>query len=161
MKRATLTTLLMVCMLFWVAVLYLTDRVVHPPIAKASPPSTFANIACDQFTPISNLAASAQIITAGNANMFIYLCSYNLNAAAADVISIVEGTGTTCATNTKAMVGNTTAAGGLAFAANGNVNYGGGVGVVARTIVAGDNVCVLVTTAGPLAGVIGWTSAPY
>lgn len=138
---------------------YVTDTYVHPRPAKAAP-STFAVIACDQTVPVS-IAANTQIITAGNANMFIYICSYNVNAVAADVFSIVEGTGTTCATNTKAVVGATTAAAGLSLAATGSINYGGGTGFVARTVVAGDNVCILVTTAGPLSGVVGWTSAPY
>lgn len=126
------------------------------PSAHPKAASQFANIICDGFTPVST-AADVQIVTAGSANMFVYICSYNLNAAAADVASIVEGTGSTCGTNTKAMVGASTGAGGLAFGANTTVNYGGGSGAVAKTTVAGNNVCILRTTGGPLSGVVGWT----
>jgi hypothetical protein len=126
----------------------------QPPKVKAA--SQFANIICDQFTPVS-IAVDTQVIAAGGPNNFIYICSYNFNAVAADVFSIVEGTGSTCGTNTKAVVGATTAAAGLSLGATGSINYGGGAGAVAKTAVAGDNVCILRTTAGPLSGVIGWT----
>jgi len=139
-----------------VAIFTLTER--HIPSARAA--SQFANIICDSFTPVST-AANVQIIAAGNANMFVYICSYNLNAGATDAFSIVEGTGVVCATGTKAMVGATTAAAGLALANNGTVNFGGGNGAVTKTTVAGNNVCLLVSTAGPLSGVVGWTQAPF
>lgn len=127
---------------------------------KTRAASQFANIICDGFTPVST-AADVQIVTAGSANMFVYICSYNLNAAAADVASIVEGTGATCGTNTKAMVGASTGAGGLSFGVNTTVNYGGGSGAVTKTTVAGNNVCILRTTAGPLSGVVGWTQMSF
>jgi len=143
------------------AVFVLFWTVDNHSIRSARAASTFAPVACDQFKPVS-VSANTQIITAGNANMFIYLCSYNLTNgnAGAQSVSIVEGTGATCGTGTLAVSGNTTAAGGLALAINGNVNYGGGTGIVAKTAVAGDNVC-LFTAGGPIGGVVGWTSAPF
>lgn len=139
-----------------VAGLFLVLR--EPPRTKAA--SQFANIVCDNFTPVST-AADVQVIAAGNANMFIYICSYNFNAVAADVFSIVEGTGAVCVTGTKAMVGATTAAAGLSLGTAGSINYGGGTGAVTKTTVAGNNVCILRTTAGPLSGVIGWTQMSF
>lgn len=135
------------------------NTIAHPAPARAA--SQFANIICDGFTPIST-SANLQIITAGNANMFVYVCSYNLNNgnAAAQAVSIVEGTGATCATNTKAMVGTTTAVNGITLGIAGTVNYGGGAGAVTKTTVAGNNVC-LFTGAGPIAGVIGWTQMAF
>lgn len=130
----------------------------NPRPAKAA--SQFANIVCDNFTPVST-AADVQVIAAGSANMFIYICSYNFNAVAADVFSIVEGTGAVCVTGTKAMVGATTAAAGLSLGTAGSINYGGGTGAVTKTTVAGNNVCILRTTAGPLSGVIGWTQMSF
>jgi hypothetical protein len=131
----------------------------EPPKAHAA--SQFANIVCDQFKPFSS-SANVQLATAGNGNMFIYICGYNINNgnAAAQSVSIVEGTGTTCATSTAAVVGNSTAAGGMALGVNGTINYGSGSGAVAKTAVAGDNLC-LFTGGGPIAGVIGWTQAPF
>lgn len=125
--------------------------------------SQMASIVCDNFKPIS-VAANTQLITAGGSNQFIYICSYNLNNgfSGSTSFSLVEGTGTTCATGIAAVVGSTTAANGpLLTGPGGTINYGGGTGAVAKTAVAGDNVCLLVTTIGPVAGVIGWTSAPY
>lgn len=145
-----------VLMLTFFAVTYEIDRHVHPHPVHAA--SQFANIICDGFTPVS-AAADTQVITAGGPNNFIYICSYNFNAAAADIFSLVEGTGSVCGTNTKAMVGAVTAAAGLSLATNGTINYGGGSGAVTKTTVAGNNVCLLRTTAGPLSGVIGWTQA--
>lgn len=150
-------------MSFWLAAClavfacYEADTYIHPPTPVRAA-SQFANIVCDNFTPVS-IAVDTQVITAGNANMFIYICSYNFNAVAADVFSIVEGTGTVCATGLKAMVGATTAAAGLSLATAGSINYGGGTGAVTKTSVAGNNVCILRTTAGPLSGVVGWTTA--
>lgn len=136
------------------------DRVViEPPHVHAA--SQFANIICDNAKPFS-VSANTQLVTAGNANMFIYMCAYNVSNgnAAAQSVSFVEGTGTTCATNTLAVSGNSTAAGGLSLGINGNINYGGGTGLVAKTAVAGDNLC-LFTNAGPIGGVLSWTTAPF
>lgn len=130
----------------------------EPPRVHAG--SQFANILCDNFKPVS-IAVDTTLITAPNANMFIYVCSYNLVSGVANNVSIVEGTGTVCATGLAAMVGSTTAANGLNLAANGSINYGGGSGAVTRTAVAGDNVCILRSSAGPLSGVIGWTALPF
>lgn len=129
-----------------------------PPVRAAS---QFANILCDHFTPISQAATTVQITAAGNANMFIYVCSYNLAAGTADNFSIIEGTGATCGTNTLAVVGSTTAANGINMAANGNINFGGGSGAVAKTAVAGDNLCIVTSSAGPMAGVVGTTQMPF
>jgi len=123
--------------------------------------SSFAPIVCDQFKPFS-LSANGQLVTAGNANMFVYICSFvfgNSNAAAQPV-SIVEGTGSTCATNTLGVIGNTTAAGGLAIPISNTINSGSGTGAIAKTAVAGDNVC-LFTGGGPIGGSISWTTAPF
>lgn len=134
------------------------DRIYSPRPAKAA--SQFATIICDNFKPI-NTTASVQIIAAGNANMFVYLCSYNLVPAAADNVAIVEGTGATCGTNTVGMVGGATAATGVNLVASENVALGSGVGAISRTAVAGDNVCLLVSAATQLSGVVGWTQQPF
>src|SRR6267142_238102 len=145
MNRAQKAICVAMALILAVFVCYEADTYIHPRPSKAA--SQFANILCDNYTPVS-AAANTQIVTAGNANMFVYVCSYNFNAGAADIFSMVEGTGSTCGTGTKAMVGNSTAVGGLSLATNGTINFGGGNGAVTRTTVAGNNVCLLVTTAG-------------
>lgn len=137
---------------------YEADRLIHPPTSRAA--SQFATILCDQFTPFSS-ASSAQVIAAGNANMFIYVCNFGFGSIGGSSYSIVEGTGTTCATNTKAMFGGTTAATGMGLAANGTFEEGSGVGAVLKTAVPGDNVCVIQSGTGPLAGGFAWTSAAF
>lgn len=135
------------------------DIVRDYPSRSVHAASSFATIICDQFKPIS-VSANAQLVTAGGPNAFIYICGYNLTNgnAAAQSASLVEGTGATCGTNTQAVVGNSTAAGGLAMGISGSVNLGGGNGAVAKTIVAGDNLC-LFTAAGPIGGVLAWTTS--
>ena len=154
-KKYTAILLSIVLILAGMEIAHLLEP--HPAHAA----STFGNILCDNFKPFS-VSANTQVATAGNGNMFIYVCSYNINNgnAGAQAVSFVEGTGTACATNTLAVVGNSTAVGGLALGVNGTVNYGGGSGAVAKTAVAGDNLC-LYTAAGPIAGVIGTTQAPF
>lgn len=132
---------------------------VYPTPKDVRAASTFAPIACDNWTPVSS-ASSLQIVTAGNSNMFVYLCSDQLGSIGGSDFSIVEGTGTTCASNTVGMVGGATAAAGIGLAANGTTDVGSGVGAIAKTKTAGDNVCIIMSGTGPLAGVIGWTQAP-
>lgn len=134
------------------------DRLTPPHTVHAA--SSFATIVCDNFAPYSS-AASAQAITAGGPNNFIYVCNFGFGSIGGSSFSIVEGTGTTCATNTKAMFGGTTAATGAGLAANATFEEGSGVGAVLKTQVAGDNVCVISSGTGPLAGNFASTQAPY
>src|SRR5215467_8070593 len=97
-----------------VFVCYETDTYLHPRPARAA--SQFANSICDNYTPVSVISANTRIVLAGNSNMFVYICGYNLNSSAAITFSIVEGTGATCGTGTAGMVGGATAAGGLSLA---------------------------------------------
>lgn len=129
----------------------------HPPKVHAA--STFGPISCDNWKSVS-ITSNTQIVTTG-ATQFIYLCSLSFGSIGGSSFSIVEGTGTTCATNTAAVAGGTTAATGYGLAANGNMNSGSGTGAIAKTAVAGDNVCIYPTGTGPLAGVVGWTSQPF
>lgn len=48
-----------------------------------------------------------------------YICGGEIVVATAEIVNIVEGTGSTCGTATAAVVGSTTAANGLSLAANG------------------------------------------
>lgn len=130
---------------------------VMPPAHAAS---QFANIVCDNFSAVSS-ATSVQVITAGGTNQFIYICSVGFGSIAGSTFSIVEGTGSTCATNIKAMSGGTTAAAGVGLAANGTFTEGSGTGAILKTAVAGDNVCIIAAGTGPLAGAVAWTSGPY
>jgi hypothetical protein len=130
-----------------------------PPMVHAAPLQNAMPV-CDTLKPVSS-ASSLQVITAGNSNNFIYVCGYNFGSIGGSTFSIVEGTGTTCATNTLALSGGTTAAAGIGLSANGVVNFGSGSGMVLKTAVAGDNVCIIMAGTGPLAGAMTWTSANF
>lgn len=62
--------------------------------------------------------ADTQLIT-GTANKKTYICGGVLVAGAAEIINLVEGTGSVCGTSTTALVGSTTEANGVSLAANG------------------------------------------
>lgn len=114
------------------------------------------------FAPFS-LTASGQIIT-GTAAQQVYICSINLVSATAQNIALVEGTGTTCATNIFGLAGGTTAATGWNLAANGGLTEGSGVATIING--SGDanklaaNVCLLLSSTGQTSGTIGYVKAP-
>lgn len=106
------------------------------------------------YKPIS-LTANTQIIT-GTAAKQTYFCHIDLLAGAADNVAIIEGTGTTCATGPAGIFGGATAATGWNFAANGGIVAGDGQSAVGATATAADNVCVFVSGAAQLSGMIVW-----
>jgi hypothetical protein len=147
--------------------LYVYTAMVGPRPAQAQT-QIFAPLQCNTFKPFS-VSANTQLFTANNTTgpagaapnpQFIYICSLIINASAAQTVSIVEGTGTTCATNTAAVIGNNAAAGGLSLGVNGGQNIGGGIGPIAKTATAGDNVC-LYTSGGVISGVISGAQASF
>jgi len=98
-----------------------------------------------------SLTGSGQLIT-GTAGKLTYICSMNLISATAQNIALVEGTGSTCGTNTAGMAGGSTAATGWNFAANGGFVNGGGGFWVFKTATPGDNVCLLLSGSGQTSG---------
>ena len=97
---------------------------------------------------------NTQIITGTSAKK-IYICSLNIGPNAdAENVALVEGTGSVCATNTIAVPGTpaATAANGWQMAANGGLATNGGGGSMAATSVNADNVCLLQSGSGRVAG---------
>ena len=117
--------------------------------------TTFGIPVCENFVPIST-TANVQLIS-GVAGQTIYICSVNVVVASADNVAVVEGTGVTCGTGTAGIFGGTTAATGWNLAANGQVSFGHGVGMIGKTGNLGDNVCLLVSAAVQASGGITWT----
>lgn len=105
--------------------------------------------------PIS-IAASATIITAPSNK--VHICSLVFNVADAENVSIVEGTGTLCATNILAVLGGATAATGMNLLAGSGVSLGNGSAVVAKATVNANNLCILMSGTGRLAGVMTYVS---
>jgi len=105
-----------------------------------------------------SVTASTQLIT-GVAGQRLHLCHVDLIATGgANNVALVEGTGVVCATGISGLFGGTTAATGWGFAASGGIVIGDGRRVVRRTAVTGDNLCILVSAATQVSGLIRWTS---
>lgn len=144
--------------LFLVLVVAIVAMWTTPPPAQAQ--STFAPFVCANSTPISQ-TANAQLITAGNSNEFIYICSMEYGTGGtAETGSVVEGTGTTCASNTTGVSGGATAATGGPIGSS-PVQIGGGVGFILKTAKAGDNVCLYVSGTSQVGGYVTWAQQPF
>lgn len=103
---------------------------------------------------VISLTASTQII-AGTTGKQTYICWIQFSLSAlADNIALVEGTGSVCGTGTAGMAGGTTAATGWNLLANGSVTGGGRTAWGFKTATLADNVCLLVSSAAQISGVI-------
>lgn len=111
------------------------------------------------ISPISITTATTTKIANAVSAKKLYICYMLLSSVAADVVSIVEGTGSTCGTNQAGVVGGISP-NSLAFASNGGVAMGSGGFSVAAT--AGTNVdfCIQTSVATPLSGVLKAVYAP-
>ena len=87
----------------------------------------------------------------------IYICSVVVVAAAAESVSIVEGTGTTCATVKKGIIGGT--GGTMSLAANGGFSSISPFPWVSSST-AGNQVCLDKSGSGDVSGVITYRGAP-
>jgi hypothetical protein len=90
----------------------------------------------------------------------VVFCSGIVVASDAESVSLVEGTGATCGTGTLGILGGTTAAAGMAFAANGGITQGNGKGTIAGSKTPGNDVCLLQSGAGTVAGNLTYVIAP-
>ena len=128
------------------------------PVALASnqsvaDPCTFQ--AKTTYALSSNATTLTQLIAA-NGSQKIYICSISVISAAAQVFNLNTGTGSNCGTNTAAVIGSTTAANGLSFAANGGLTLGSGEATVAEANLAGAELCILQSNAVYSSGSISY-----
>lgn len=70
------------------------------------------------YTPISLASGATTVVVAGTSSKKTYICGMFILAGAAINVGIVEGSGTTCGTSTKGVIGGTTAATGVNLVAN-------------------------------------------
>lgn len=111
--------------------------------------SVAPSLQCPYVSAI-NQTASTQLVTNPGGRM-LHICGFQVVSAGAQNVSLVEGTGSTCATAGKGLYGGTTAS--AAFAANG----GGGVfsdRIIVPMQVRGDNLCVLQSAANNVSGIL-------
>lgn len=104
------------------------------------------------YAPISQ-AANAKYISAVSAKKN-YICSITIIAADAENVSLVGGTGSTCGTNTEAVIGGATAANGPNLAANGGFTHGNGSAPIAAGATTNEDVCLFQSGSGRVAGVL-------
>ena len=111
------------------------------------------------FTSVRLTTAGTSQVIVGTASKNTYFCQVNFpNQPAAVSVALVEGTGTNCATISRALFGGTTAATGAAISASEGFEVGDGSAAVMATTTAGDGAC-LVTT-GAVSGSLVTTVAP-
>lgn len=104
--------------------------------------------------PIS-VAADTAVITALASNR-TYICGGGLVASAAEVVSIWEGTGTACGTGSAALLGSTTEANGMSFAANGGFT----IPTVIRGLSTNVDICIRLNGTNRVAGWLSYVQAP-
>ena len=99
-----------------------------------------------------NVTASTDLYTSLSR---VYICSFVPIIAGQEQVSLVEGTGSTCGTNTLAVIGATTADAthGMPFAANGGFAGWSSTPVI-NTQVIGNHLCVLKSGSNLLSGVL-------
>ncbi len=87
-----------------------------------------------------------------------YICSIAIVAGAAEIVSITEGDagGSVCGTNEVALVGSTTDANGMSFAANGGIASIGGYGTAIPGTGTNVDTCLNVSGSNRVAGWVTW-----
>ena len=126
-------------------------------LSPASSQQFSVPLTCQNTTAISQ-AADARIITGTTAKK-THLCGIFVLAAGAENISLVGGTGTTCATGTYAIIGGTTAATGPNLAAGGSFTlWSPTLSLQAPSAATtGNDICLLQSGTSRVAGVVTWT----
>jgi hypothetical protein len=109
---------------------------------------------CPQQAALSQTASTTVI--PGSAGKTTYICKVFIVSTTAQSVSLTEGTGTACGTGGAALAGHTTVANGMALAANGGWVEGSGAGIVYTAKKLGDDICVLQSGAGNVAGSISY-----
>jgi hypothetical protein len=106
---------------------------------------------CPFVVAINQTAATRLATNPGG--KFLHVCSFAAVSATAQSVSLVEGTGSTCATGTAGLYGGTTAS--VALAANGGMHT-----LIDKITLpmqrAGDDICLLQSGAGNVSGTLSY-----
>ena len=98
--------------------------------------------------PAVRLAAAGTYVIAGVALKNTYICQANFPPQGVAVsMAIVEGTGTNCATISRALFGGTTATTGAGISISNGFESGDATGAVMATTTAGDSICIISSAA--------------
>jgi len=96
------------------------------------------------------------VIVSATASKKTYICSLFVLAGAAEIVSVWEGTGSTCGTGSAALLGSTTEAQGVSLAANGGFALTGGSSTVLAGKTANVDVCLRQSTSSQVSGFVTW-----
>jgi hypothetical protein len=110
-----------------------------------------SSLVCNSVAAI-NQTTSSTVITGVSAKK-IYFCGLMLVSGTAQSVSLIEGTGTVCATGISQLMGGSSAS--IQVTSNGGFAFGSGQPFLV-TQVAADNVCVLQSGAGNISGFISY-----
>jgi hypothetical protein len=124
----------------------------YPPALSDPCGGEKTNVAVSQTT--------SSVIIAGQTGR-IRICKVFLIGADAEKISLVEGIGSACGTNKRAISGSATAASGPAFAANGGYVDGVGGWTIAQQAIIGNDVCAQQDGSGVVAGNVLYVVSPF
>lgn len=105
------------------------------------------------FKPLAIATATTTNIITGTSAKKIYICQIILATGIANNATVIEGTtGATCGSGTAGIFGGTTTGTGFVFAANGGVSIGNGGYAIGQTATNANDICIITSAAGPLAG---------
>jgi hypothetical protein len=108
-----------------------------------------------------NTTTNAQLVAAPPAGQRLYVCGiYFGPIATATNVALVYGTGSICGTNTTAVFGGATAATGWNFGAGQGSNIGDGGFSISSDTTTAENLCILVSAANQVSGLIVTVGAP-
>ena len=111
----------------------------------------------DTIAVVNISTATTTLVITGVSGRHVRIGAINLFTAAANNVALLSGTGSTCGSGTAGMTGGTTAGSGYNFQAGTGIALGSGFGMVMRTIVAGDSVCIITSAAVQLSGTIAYS----
>lgn len=119
---------------------------------------------CQQYTTVRTridiAAAATTVIVAGTASRKLHICGISLAAAGTTNVGVVEGSGTTCGTNTLGLIGGNTAAKGINMVAQSQYHAVPAGYAVATTTVLANDICLINSLAIQVSGYIVTVSTP-
>ncbi len=128
------------------------DAVARPGFQKVTDGTNTMADPCTFLAPttvaISQATSTATVYITAASSKKNYICGMVLVAGAAEIVNIIEGTGANCGSAQAAVIGSTTAANGMSFAANGGFSNP----IKVPGIGTNTNTCVLTSGANRVAG---------
>ena len=105
------------------------------------------------YKPLAIATGTTTNVITGTSAKKLYICQIILTTGIANNVTVIEGTtGGTCGSGTAGIFGGTTTGTGFVFPANGGVSIGMGGYAVAQTATNANDICIITSASGPLAG---------